>query len=174
MAESILSVALIAGMILLCLLGLGLSAVSISGTWLVAAAAAVGRMLPGEPRYGWGLVLVFLALATLVEGAEAVAGAWGVRRRGGSRAAGVAALVGGMLGLLLGSFIPVPLVGSLIGMLAGSFGLVYWVEQRRLNHSEQAAHIAWGSVLGRMAMLLLKVAVTLGMIVWLALRFGQA
>jgi uncharacterized protein YqgC (DUF456 family) len=85
----------------------------------------------------------------------------------------VAALVGGILGLLLGSIIPVPLVGSLIGMLAGSFGLVYWVEQRRLSHSEQAAHIAWGSVLGRMAMLLLKVAVTLGMIVWLGVRLWQ-
>lgn len=174
MAESLLFALLIALIVLLCLFGLGLSAVSISGTWLVAAAAAVGRLLPGAPRYGWGFVLGLVAAAALVEGVEALAGAWGVRRRGGSRLAGVAAIAGGLAGLLLGTLIPIPILGNLIGMLAGSFGLVYVVERHRaMAGAAHATHVAWGAVLGRLTVMLLKVLVTLGMIGALAAGLGR-
>ena len=112
---------------------------------------------------GWALVCAG------VEGVEALSGFWGVKRRGGSAWAGVAALLGAFAGLLAGALIPVPVLGSLLGMLAGGFLLAYAVERRRLKSGGRAAHIATGTVLARLSMLLLKVSVALVMSVWLLL-----
>ncbi len=157
--------------ILICLsfvLALVLSCLSLSGTWLVAL-AAIGAILlrPGEFP-GWATVMVFLLLSVAVELVEWFAGAWGVTRRGGSGWAGLAAIVGGTIGLIAGTFIPVPIAGSLIGMLIGSFALTFAVEQYRLNHTGQAAHIARGAVIARVLVIFLKVVTTLGMIAFLA------
>jgi len=151
----------------LCLVGLFLSCLSISGTWLVVGATIIASFVSGAEFPGLGTVLLFIYFAVLVEVAENVAGYWGVRKRGGSGLAGLAALAGGLLGALVGSVIPIPLVGTLLGMLAGSFGAVYAVERHRLSAHDSAAHIAWGAVLSRMLIVLLKVVVTLGLSIWL-------
>ena len=149
---------------LLCLAGLALSCLSISGTWLVTAAAALLAWGNGSGFPGWGTPVGFAVIAALVEGIEAAAGWFGVTSRGGSKRAGVAAMAGGLLGAIAGTAIPIPILGSLFGMLAGSFLLAYYVEQRRLGNREAALHIAKGALLARLAVLLLKVTVTLGMI----------
>lgn len=162
--------------VLIALLGLAalaLSAVSLSGTWLVVAAALLALVLPGRDFPGAGTIIAFLLAAAVVEGLEFLAGTWGVRRRGGSALAGLAALVGGLLGLFVGTWIPIPIVGSLLGMLAGAFGLVYAVEQRRLRRADAAAHIAWGTVLSRVAVIVLKVGVTLAMLTWLGIGLAR-
>lgn len=153
--------------VLLCIIGLVLSAVGVSGTWLVIAASALtaGLSSSGFPSLAGILVLIMLALG--VEATEWSASHWGVRRRGGSRLAGFAATVGGVLGALLGFLLPIPIVGNLVGMLAGSFSLAYFVERHRLRQSAPAAHIATGAVLACLAVLLLKISVTLGMVLWL-------
>ena len=157
-----------------CLLGLILSAVGISGTWLVVFAAALSVYLADSGFPTWGVVIAMAVVAAVVEVVEWTAGHWGVKRRGGSGWAGVAAMVGGLMGALLGLFIPVPLIGSFIGMLAGSFGLAYWVELRRLRDSAPAAHIATGAVLACIAVVLLKITVTLALTAWLALGLWLA
>ena len=162
------------GIALLCLLGLFLSAVGISGTWLVVAATAWATLLGDGDFPKWGVVIAMAFLSALVEIAEWSASHWGVRRRGGSRLAGFAAMGGGFLGALLGFLIPVPIVGNLIGMLAGSFGLAFLVERNRLQHDGRAAHIATGAVLAALAVVLLKGSVTLGMALWLWLGLWWA
>ncbi len=154
---------------LLCAVGVVLSCLSISGTWLVVVAAVIAAVLSGAGFPGLGTILLFVYAAVLVEVGEVVAGAWGVKKRGGSGRAGFMAVVGGLVGLFLGSVIPVPVVGSLLGMMAGSFALVYAVEVRRLKQSGAAAHIAMGAVIARVFVVLMKVLVTLGMTAWLAI-----
>jgi uncharacterized protein len=156
--------------VLFCLGGLFLSALSISGTWLVLAGAAGAALLTGPEQFpGWPTLIGIFAVCAGVDSVEWFAASWGVRRRGGSTAAGWMALLGSVGGMILGSvLIPVPLVGGLIGMMAGSFALVYWVEKRRLQQVEHAAHIATGAVLAGMSVLLLKVVATAGLILWLA------
>lgn len=149
-------------LVLLCLAGVVLSCIGISGTWLVVAATLVAAVVRGDAFPGWRTVIVFILLSGLVEAAEALSGAWGVRRKGGSRLAGVLAVVGGLGGMMLGALIPLPVIGSLLGMIVGSFGLVFLVERRRLTDG-QAAGIAWGAVIARILVILLKVMVTLGM-----------
>ncbi len=144
----------------LALLGLLLSCLGISGGYIIALAAALAVPLSGPEFPGWGVPLAFALAAAGVDVAEWMASHWGVRRRGGSRLAGFAAMGGGLAGLLVGSMI-LPIVGSLLGMMAGSFGLAYWVERNRLQASAPAVHIATGAVLACIAILMLKVAVAL-------------
>ncbi len=157
-----------AACILLCLGGLALSAFSISGTWLVGIAALGAGFLTGPDRFpGWGALAGMFAVCAAVDIVEWCAASWGVRRRGGSAAAGWLALLGSLGGAILGGMV-IPLLGSLAGMMAGSFALVYWTERRRLRKAGQAAHIATGAVLAGISMLLLKVVATAGLVLWLA------
>jgi uncharacterized protein len=165
--DSVMSVAsaflLYAGIAGLCLAGVLISCLGLSGTWLVAAATLLALLYPGSGFEAWWLLLLFLLLAGLIELAEFLASGWGVRRRGGSRLAGFGAVVGGILGLILGSFIPIPFFGALLGMLAGSFALAYAIEYQRLKIHQQAGNIAFGAVTARIMIVILKVSAALGM-----------
>lgn len=154
---------------LLCLGGLILAAFSISGTWLVLGAAIGAALLTGPGEFpGWPALLAFGAVCAAVDVIEWFAAAWGVRRRGGSAAAGWVALLGSLAGAILGGMV-FPILGSLVGMLLGSFALVYWTEKRRLQHVEKAAHIATGAVLAGIFVLFLKVVATATLVLALAL-----
>ena len=157
---------------LLCLLGFALSCLSLSGTWLVLAATGIiaWSRWPQFPNYG--TLIVFTALCLGVEVIEAMAGAWGVQKRGGAKITGIAALFGGFIGMILGGFIPVPILGNLLGMLAGSFGLAFLVEHARMKKADHALHVATGAVLARLAVIFLKVGITLVMIIALAVGVG--
>lgn len=148
---------------LLCLVGFVLSCLSLSGTWVVLGATGLvaWSRWPGFP--GITTLVVFLLLCIGVEIAEGLASAWGVQKRGGSKAAGWAALGGGFLGMLFGGFIPVPVIGNLLGMLIGSFGCAFLVEHSRMKKTSHAAHVATGAVLARLGVIFLKVGVTLTM-----------
>ena len=152
--------------VLLCFVALILSCLSISGTWLVSLATVIAAILRGFSFPGWATIIIFLLLSGAVEFAEAMAGAWGVTKRGGSGFAGFMAIVGGLIGMVAGSFIPVLFIGSLLGMMIGSFLLVFLVERKRLE-SSKAVDIAWGAVIARVLIVLLKVIVTFGMIIFL-------
>jgi len=146
---------------LLCLAGIALSALAVSGTWLVVAAAALqAAFRPGFP--GWKTVAAFVAVAAAVEVLDAAAGFWGVRRKGGSRLAGWGAVVGGLVGGGLGTAV-VPLVGTAVGMLLGAFAGAGAVELLRKRGPAAATRVAWGAALSRMLVTALKVAAALGM-----------
>lgn len=153
----------------LCVSGVIVSCISLSGTWFVTLATVLAAALRDDAFPGYWTIGIFIAISIVVELAEAGAAAWGVARRGGSSAAGWAAMGGGLLGLILGGLIPIPLVGSLIGMIAGSFGAAYLVELRRLKSEQKATHIATGAVMARVLTILLKVATTLGMAAFLGI-----
>lgn len=148
---------------LFALAGLALSCLGISGGYLIAVAAAIAAPLTGPSFPGWGTPIAFAAVSLVVDSVEWMASHWGVRRRGGSKLAGFAAMIGGLLGMLAGSFV-FPPVGSLLGMMAGSFGLAFAVERRRLQANSPAVHIATGAVLACVMMLLIKIAVALMLI----------
>lgn len=146
----------------LCLVGLLLSCLALSGTWVVLLATLIAAWLNWPDFPGWQTPAVFLAICLTVEVLEFMAGKWGVEKRGGSRAAGWAALGGALAGSIIGGIIiPVPLISPLIGMLIGSFAAAFAVEQHRLKKADHAAHIAFGTVLARLASMFIKVIATL-------------
>jgi len=155
------------GVVLLSLGGLLLSILSISGTWLVLAAALLSAFLTGAGQFpGWITLGGMLILCICVELFEWTAASWGVRRRGGSTAAGWMALLGSISGMIIGNIV-FPIIGGLIGMMVCSFTLVYQTEKRRLQHATHAQHIAFGAVLAGISVLLVKVLVTMTLMVWL-------
>lgn len=149
---------------LFCLIGLLLSSLAFSGTWLVLTAALLTRFTAEFP--GTGTLVVFALLCFAVEVFEFLAGFFGVQQRGGSRLAGLAALIGGLAGAVSGTAV-FPILGTLAGMLLGSFAAAFLVEWLRLRHKGQAAHIAWGTVWARLTVLFMKIVLTLGMSLWL-------
>jgi len=148
---------------LLCVLGFILSCLSLSGTWVVFGATALvaWKNWPEFPHIA--TLVIFLLLCIGTEIIETFAGTWGVQKRGGSKAAGFAAMIGGFIGMFLGGAIPIPIIGNLLGMLIGSFALAFLVEQRKMKKVEHAAHVATGAVLARLAVIFLKVGITLAM-----------
>lgn len=144
---------------LACIIGVILSCLSFTGTWLISVAAILAAWLSGPQFPGWITVICFLALSGITEVVEFLAGNWGVARKGGSKAAGIAAVIGGMLGMFLGAIvIPIPVVGSIIGVCIGSFGLSYLVERRHMRTHKEALNVASGAVLARVAVIVFKVA----------------
>ncbi len=149
---------------LLCILGVLLSALAFSGTWLVLLAALITFFAGDFPTVG--TLIVFSLLCITTEIIEALAGWFGVQKRGGSKLAGLAAVGGGLIGAVVGSGV-FPIIGTFLGMLAGSFALAFLVEWNRLKHHGQAMDIAVGAVLARLGIIIFKTLLTLGMGVWL-------
>ncbi|MBT8046316.1 MAG: DUF456 family protein, partial [Pontiella sp.] len=63
-------------------------------------------------------------------------------------------------GMVLGTFIPIPIFGNLIGMMLGSFGCAFLVEHSKMKKATHAAHVATGAVLARVGVIFIKVGVT--------------
>lgn len=143
---------------LICIAGIAASCLSFTGTWLISIAAVIAAWLSGPGFPGWITVAALLLLSAATEVIETLAAHWGVTSRGGSRAAGVAAVAGGLLGMVLGSFLPVPVAGPLLGICIGSFALAYMVERRRERTHGEAANVALGALLARVAVLVFKTA----------------
>jgi hypothetical protein len=157
-------IALIILTTLFCLIGLFLSSLAFSGTWLVLTAALITKLAIGFPNLG--TLVVFALLCIVAEVVEALAAFLGVQKRGGSKLAGFAALIGGLVGAGVGTGI-FPILGTIAGMIVGSFVAAFLTEWLRLKHHGQAAHIAWGTVWARLAVLFMKTVLTLGMSLWL-------
>lgn len=157
---------------------------SLPGNWLIALSAAVYAWLtPAESGWGlsWTWVGVLVGLALLGEIIEFIAGAMGVKRRGGSRRGAVLAIVGsiagGMLGATLG--LPIPLIGAPVGIIFGaSFGAMGGAVLGETWHGkspEQSLHIGrgafWGRLFGSLAKTILGTLMAALVVVALALNF---
>lgn len=134
---SILAVVGMAGCLLLVPLG-------IPGTWLMLG-ILLGGVLAGQ--VGWGAYLALAGVAGVAELVElGLVKVFSVRY-GGSRRAFWGAIVGGLVGLIVG--MPVPVFGSLLAGLAGTFlgaALLTYTETR---HAGSAARVGWGTLLAR-------------------------
>ncbi len=150
--------------VVLCTIGVLLSALAFSGTWLVLLAALITFFAGGFPTLGTLIAFALICIATEIF--EALASWFGIQKRGGSKLAGLAAIAGGLLGAIAGSAV-LPIIGTFLGMLAGSFALAFLVENNRLKHSGRAAEIAIGAVFARLAVTLIKTGLTLAMSIWL-------
>ena len=107
------------------LLALFLIALGLPGTWLMVALTGAAAWLKWDAEAPfiskWTLVAM-ASLAVVGELLEFVAGAAGSKKAGGTWRGAVGAVVLGLVGGILGTFlIPVPLVGSLLGAAAGAF-----------------------------------------------------
>lgn len=130
-------------------------------------------LLPGAPLI-WGGMLVYGILTNfsnldmqffifqgiivlLIFLIDYVAGAWGAERYGGSKAAIVGSIVGGLFGL----FIMGP-AGIIIGPFIGAMV----AELLKGNSFEKSLKVGWGTIIGFLGGTLLKFILEIVMVIW--------
>jgi uncharacterized protein len=135
------------------------------GTWVMLAAAGAYALL--LPRGGIGVATIagIASLAVFAEFLDYMFAARFTRRYGGSRRAGWGAVIGGFAGVAVG--VPVPIVGPVIGGLAGTFLGALIAEFEVSGHHGNAARVAYGALLGRVAASATKVALGAAMAAWI-------
>ncbi len=141
--------------------------------FIAGVAGTVLPALPGAPLIWLGMFLYGLTVnfnnlpwtfffgqglaVALIFFVDYIAGAWGVKRYGGSKEAVWGSIIGGLLGLvLLGPFGLI--FGPFIGAVAGELYLK--------NTLEKAFRVGVGTLIGFMGGFLLKLAIEIVMIVW--------
>ena len=142
------------------------------GTIIILAAVFVYALATHfAAGIGVAFFVVLCAFTLVAETADNWLSAIGARRYGASTASiwlsfiggvGGAILIGGPMSLLLGP------LGPIIGGFAGAFAIVVAHELHRRKNIKDALRAGWGTVLGRMAGMILKVVISAAMIISVA------
>ncbi|HXE55071.1 MAG TPA: DUF456 domain-containing protein [Tepidisphaeraceae bacterium] len=103
------------------LLGLAITIMTLPGLWLMLAAAAIYAWLTGGAYIGWWTLAALLVLAVTGEVVELASSGAGAKRAGAGRRGLWGALIGGVLGGIFLSFIPIPVLSTLVGVCLGTF-----------------------------------------------------
>jgi uncharacterized protein YqgC (DUF456 family) len=139
------------------------------GTWMILGAAVVYALVTDFAQIGGGLIFLFALLTVVGEVVEYVFGIAGARRFGSSNRGIVFSILGGFVGAVIGA----PLFfgfGAILGALVGAFLGAVLIEIVTYGPAEwrKAVRSGWGNFLGRMAGVITKMAIAIGMIVWIA------
>lgn len=113
-----------------------------------------------------GFVVALGALMILAETADNWLMALGAKKFGASTAAVWLALLGGLLGAaLIGPVLAIGLsiLGPVVGAFLGAFLMVVVYEQRQKRNWREALRAGWGTLLGRVAGIMLKLMIGLAM-----------
>jgi uncharacterized protein YqgC (DUF456 family) len=132
------------------LAGLALTVMTLPGLWLMLAATAIYAWVTHGDYIGWWTLLLLLLLATVAEIIEFVSSGAGAKRAGGGRAGLWGAIIGGILGGIFLSFVPIPILSTLVGVCLGTFlGAMIgeFAAGREIAHS---AMIGVGAAKGRL------------------------
>lgn len=134
-------------LILLTIVGLGISLLGLPGLWLVVAATVVFTLVTSGAVLSWQTVLVVAGLAVASEIVEFVAGAAGSKTAGGTWRGIAGAVVGGVAGGIVG--VPIPVVGPLLGAVLGAAIGAGILELTGNSNLGRAGNIALGAAKGR-------------------------
>lgn len=113
------------------------------------------------------MILLLGALTVFGETADNWLMAAGAKRFGASTTAAWLSLLGGFLGaLILGPMLAVVLnvIGPVVGAFLGAFISVVLYERRQKQNWREALRAGWGTLLGRVAGIALKMVVGIGMV----------
>ncbi|MGN6625080.1 MAG: DUF456 domain-containing protein [Tepidisphaeraceae bacterium] len=135
------------------------------GLWVMLLGHLAFAFATGWDHYvGWPSVITLFILALAAEVIEFIAGAAGSKKAGGTKRGATAAIVGGLVGGIVGSIIiPVPIAGTIIGAVAGSFIGAAVIERMIEPNSRRALKIGYGAAKGRLAGILIKSGIGIGM-----------
>ena len=158
-------------LILLALLLTGwfVNILGLPGLWLMVGAYGLYGIVTGWGLYvGWQSMTILLLLAISAEAVEFFAGAAGAASAGGRKRGLLGAIVGGFLGAIFLSVIPIPIVAQVIGACLGAFigAAVMEFTDKDLAHSFR---VGVGAAKGRFWGIVSKLAFGLAMFLVAAL-----
>jgi len=139
------------------------------GTWMIFGATLVYAWITDFAQVSGGLLLLFGLLTVAGEVVEYVFGIAGARRFGSSNRGILFSILGGFAGAIVGA----PLFfgfGAILGALVGAFLGAVLIELLTYGPAKwkKAVRSGWGNFLGRIAGVITKMAIAIGMIVWIA------
>lgn len=150
---------------------------SIPGAWIMLALAVIielcdGLYLPPEhsQTFPWWLLSTCAGLVLASELIELAAGMAGAKAGGSSKRGMWGALIGGMAGAILMTFLlPIPVVGTLIGALVGTFigAVVGETTGEQAKTMRGSVKPAIGATIGRVVGTMTKIGIAIA--VWIAL-----
>lgn len=151
---------------LLALIGPAIVLLTMPGLWLltisVLLANAIGIWLgywpAGDPLVSWWAFGFIIGCTLVSDVIDWTAGMMGAKRMGGTKAAMIAAFVGGIVGAVGGTFLlPIPLVGTLVGGAVGA-GLAATLVHRTTPEQtwKQSAKVGAGASAGWFAAVITK------------------
>ena len=156
--------------LLICGMGAGLIMIpfGLPGVGFILAAIGIYSLVTHfSAAISLQLFIVFCVFAVFAETADNWLTALGARKFGASRTAVWLSFIGGILGsVLLGPLLAfaIGVLGPFIGAFAGSFLIVFLYEYRGEKQAMKALKAGWGTVLGRTAGIILKMAIGVGMV----------
>jgi hypothetical protein len=154
------------------LLGLALIPFGFPGTFIILLSIFIYALMTDFSGAVGVPFLIFLSVLTLIaETADNWLTAVGARRYGASMGSVWLSFLGGLLGaVMIGGPLAIifgPL-GPVAGGFAGAFGIVVAYEFYRHGNWKEALRAGWGTFLGRMAGIVLKLVISIAMIIAVA------
>jgi uncharacterized protein len=134
---------------LFAIIGIGLTLVTLPGTWLMIVAALLCQWWRPD-MFSWWTLGVAIGLALLAEIIEFAASALGAAKAGGSKRGAIGATVGSLAGALLGSPFLFPIgtiAGGVMGAGAGALLAERGLKQKTWTESSK---VAGGAAVGRL------------------------
>jgi uncharacterized protein YqgC (DUF456 family) len=126
------------------------------GTAIILAAAVLHRLLvPTGKSVGWVVIALLVLLCAASYAVDFAASYFGAKRFGASKWGSFGAIVGAIVGLFFG------FVGILVGPIVGAL-LFEFLRSRQLVAAGKAG---WGTLLGNLAGMVVKLVIALAMIV---------
>lgn len=146
--------------------GVLLNIVGLPGNWLLVLAMAVFAWATGWDVYvgPWALASV-VVIALLGELAEFVAGGAGAKSAGATKRGMAGAIIGGFLGAIFLSIIPLPIISQIVGACAGAFIGAFVVEYLIEPNAGRSTAIGIGAAKGRLWGIVIKLTVGLLMLI---------
>ena len=145
-------------MFVVLLAGLVITIMTLPGLWLILAAAAGYAWLTHWHYVGWKTLVALLVIAGLGEVVELAFSASGAKQSGGTKRGAWGALIGGVLGGLFLSIIPIPIISTLIGVCMGTFWGAMIGELSGGREAMDSAFVGVGAAKGRLLGTLAKLA----------------
>ncbi|HWR45462.1 DUF456 domain-containing protein [Sporomusa sp.] len=152
--------------IVVTVIGIGLTAIGLPGNWLIFFAALGYGYLEAFVYMNNTVLLILFGALLAGELAEFAAGSLGAKKENASRAAIGAAFVGGIAGGIIGTGV-MPGLGSIAGAIGGSFAAGYLAEYAATGSREKAGRVAKSIVVGQALGLIFKLAVAIGMVAFI-------
>ena len=153
------------------LVGLVLDVVGLFGNWVILGATALAWVATGYHHFSGRSLSILVGVALVGEALEMLASAYGAKKFGGGKGAMASALVGCLVGAVVGT--PwFPIVGTLVGACLGSFVAATAYEFVLVQKEAPAA--LWtglGAALGKVAGLFAKLLAGFGMLLVIALSY---
>jgi len=156
------------GLDVLLLAGLVAIPLGLSGNFIILGAALLVALVSRFSLIGWAALIVMGVLVLLGEVLEALLGSVMARRYGASKWGMAGAFAGGLLGAVWGTAI-VPLVGTILGSFVGTAIGALLAEMAR-GSREEGVRAGWGALLGRTLASAFKLAIGMGMTVYVVIR----